>query len=175
MLSIPLAASAEDFEIAADYSRIFGEWDAMQAAAYGVPPDMIMDMFHGDDAEQLLTRFTIESAHLFVARWGGKPAGTVGFEPFGDDAFELQKFYVDPAFRGKRIGRELILAALSKAEAGRREKIFLQTTIYMNHAVELYQAHGFSRCAPFRPLPQVLERTEVFMARPLGKALSTAG
>ncbi|MBB3320502.1 MULTISPECIES: GNAT family N-acetyltransferase [unclassified Rhizobium] len=49
---------------------------------------------------------------MLVANWSGVPAGCIGFNAFDAQAGEVHKFYVDPAFRGRRIGHALMAAAL---------------------------------------------------------------
>lgn len=167
MLSISAASSAEDYAVATALARALGEWDAGEAPAHGIPPDLVMELFHGDDEEDVAAKYSEPDQKILIARWNGLPAGCVAFERFGDEILELHKFFVDPAFRGRGIGRTLIETALAEAAKSGRKKIVLHTTIYMKNAVSVYESLGFQRCPPFRPIPAAIEHTEIFMTRAL--------
>ena len=167
MLSISAASSAEDYAIATRFSRALGGWDAMEAPAHGIPPEVVLELFHSDDEEDVAAKYSDPQQKIFIARWEGEPAGCVAFERFGDDALELHKFFVDARFRGKGVGRALIETALGEARKSGRRRIVLHTTTYMTNAVAVYQSFGFERCPPFRSVPATIEHTEVFMVRPL--------
>lgn len=81
--------------------------------------------------------------------------------------WKFQKFYVDPEFRGKGIGKTLLRTTLSEAGTGRHTRTVLQTTVYMKSAIAVYEALGFVPCAPFREIPDSIRHTEVFMSRSL--------
>src|SRR5689334_22947272 len=49
---------------------------------------------------------------IFFAVSGRKVAGTVAMIPFEEDAFELTKMAVDPEFRGRGIGDDLMMACI---------------------------------------------------------------
>lgn len=167
MLSISAASSAEDYAIATALSRALGQWDAREAPAYGIPPDVVLELFHTDDEEDVAGKYSDPDQKIFIARWDGEPAGCVGFERHGADALELHKFFVDAKFRGKGVGKALIQTALSEATKSGRKTMVLHTTIYMKNAVAVYESFGFQRCPPFREIPASIEHTEVFMTRSL--------
>lgn len=166
MMSVSRAQSAEDFEVAAVLCRALGQWDATQAPLHGVPPELVLDLFH-DDNGALSDTFTMAGAGLFIARWEGVPAGCIAFAPFDDVSVEFHKFYVDPHFRGRRIGRALMQATLAEVSKGPHVTALLHTTIYMKNAISVYEASGFRRCPPYREIPDSIRHTEVFMSRPL--------
>jgi GNAT superfamily N-acetyltransferase len=104
-------------------------------------------------------------ATMFLARWQGVPAGCIAFSPFKAKTAEIHKFYVDPEFRGKGIGGTLMRAILAEIAKGRHNRIVLQTTVYMKSAIAIYESFDFTRCPPFRPIPNSIRHTEVFMSR----------
>ncbi len=55
--------------------------------------------------------YSAPAGRLFCAEVGGQPAGCVGIRPFSEAYCELKRFYVEPTFRGRGIGRALLLAA----------------------------------------------------------------
>ena len=169
MLTINRAWSLRDFEAALDMSRTFGAWDAEQGLAYGLDKETVLALFHDTTIESLTNDFTQPNSALMIARWSGLPAGCLGFEPFDDRTMELKNFFVDPAFRGRNIGRGLLTAVLAAIQATTAKAIVLHTTVYMTNALSLYSAFGFTRCAPFRDLPAEISHTEVFMSREIAR------
>ncbi|TCL69826.1 GNAT family N-acetyltransferase [Rhizobium sp. BK251] len=165
MISISRAEDQEDFEVAERFCRALAEWDAIEVQAYGVAPEVVLGIFHGETTEGLRQKFTADDACMLIARWDGHPAGCIAFSPFDETAVEIHKFYVDPEFRGRKIGQALMRALLAEIEKGKSGKIVLQTTIYMSHAISLYEAFDFRRCEQFRPIPDEIRHTEVFMSR----------
>lgn len=167
MLSISRASTTEDFAIGGELCKAFGAWDAEASRAYDVPAELVAAFFHSDDEDTLARKYSPADAPFLLARWHGTPAGCAALEPFDDVAAEIHKFYVDPAFRGLGIGKALLLAILAEARKGSRSMLLLQTTVYMQSAVSLYEAAGFARCPPFRDIPDAIRHTEVFMSRPV--------
>jgi ribosomal protein S18 acetylase RimI-like enzyme len=78
---------------------------------------------------------------------------------------ELHKFYVAPGLRGRGIGAELMRTAPAAAAQGPRRKAVLHTTSYMKDAIAVYESFGFTHCARFRPTPDRVSHTDVFMCR----------
>jgi ribosomal protein S18 acetylase RimI-like enzyme len=90
---------------------------------------------------------------LLVAGHGGRVAGTVTYHP--DAAAEgfgwpagwagLRALGVDPAARGRGIGRALVEACQARAEAAGAPVLCLHTASFMTAAVRLYETAGFRR------------------------------
>jgi GNAT superfamily N-acetyltransferase len=165
VLAIASASSAEDFEIAARFCRAFGAWDATQAPAHGVSGEEVVALFHTETSNSLATKYNSRDAKVLIARWESSPAGCVAFNPFDDEAMELHKFYVDLQYRGRGIGRELLRTALATVAKGPRRKALLHTAFYMTDAISMYESFGFQACARFRPTPDSVSHTDVFMSR----------
>lgn len=166
MLSVSIAKSPEDFEAASVLCRQLAEWDMAMAQAYGVDPDIVMGLYHGETAASLAGRYLQDGAGLFLATWAGTPAGCLAFSPFDETSDELHKFFVGPAFRRKGIGRALMQAVVADVERRRRRGLLAHTTIYMSDAVALYRAFGLDLCTPFRDVPESVRHTELFLSRP---------
>jgi putative acetyltransferase len=86
-----------------------------------------------------------------VARIDGKAAAFGALVPQAGGWGEVKRMYVDPAARGRGLGR-LILAAL-EAEARRIGLgcLRLETGIKQDPAIALYVSAGFREIAPFSP------------------------
>jgi ribosomal protein S18 acetylase RimI-like enzyme len=80
---------------------------------------------------------------VFFAKVGDDVAGTVAMIPYGDDAFELTKMAVDPAFRGRGLGDKLMTACIDFARERGRRSIILESNTKQVAAIELYRKFGF--------------------------------
>ncbi len=71
----------------------------------------------------------------------------------------LYNLYVDPAFRGQRVGTQLVTDIMDRlSKAGKIERIFLSCTAKNKSAVHFYKAVGFQRCG-IRPRSVKWENT----------------
>ncbi|SFB05213.1 Acetyltransferase (GNAT) family protein [Rhizobium sp. NFR07] len=165
MLSVSIAKSPEDFEAASALCKELAEWDMAMVQAYGVDPDIVMDLYHGETATSLAARYLRDGAGLFLATWAGSPAGCLAFSPFDDLSDELHRFFVAPALRRRGIGRALMQSVMADIGFRRRRRLLAHTTIYMTDAVALYRAFGLELCPPFRDVPESVRHTEVFLSR----------
>jgi putative acetyltransferase len=66
-------------------------------------------------------------------------------------AVELKRMYVRPAFRGRGIARQLIVAIEEEALAAGRPVIRLETGNYLPAAVALYQSSGYHQIPAYGP------------------------
>jgi ribosomal protein S18 acetylase RimI-like enzyme len=167
MISIAAARNAPDFSAVAVLCRALGEWDAREAPNYGVPPELVLELYHSDDEADIVTKYSTADALIYLARWEGQPAGCIAVSPFDDSTLEVEKFYVDAVFRGKGIGRALMAALLDDAERSNGSRILIHTAAYMKNAVSLYRSFGFAECPPFRDVPASVIHSEIFMSRAL--------
>lgn len=76
---------------------------------------------------------------------GGALLGTCGVFPVGGGDWELRKMYLDPAARGRGVGRLLLDEAVAFARAAGGRRLVLDTTEQMKAAIAFYEAHGFVR------------------------------
>jgi putative acetyltransferase len=100
-----------------------------------------------------------------------KPIGCVGIRPLllpnGPKSCEMKRLYVNPAWRGRGLGRALANKALEAARDLGYERILLDTLQEMNIARALYKSLGFEECEKYynNPLPGV-----VYLSKNLAKA-----
>ncbi|MEA3534908.1 GNAT family N-acetyltransferase [Rhizobium sp. CC-YZS058] len=160
------ATTPADFAAAETLLSAFAAWDAAQGAAVGLSPDTVISLFHGDTAESLARKFGAPDTQLILARQNDRPIGCLGITPFDETRMELHSFYVDPSARGLGVGTALIRAVVDFAAATARPTVLVQTTVYMEGAIRLYEAAGFVPCPPFREIPDIVRKTERFFARP---------
>jgi GNAT superfamily N-acetyltransferase len=94
---------------------------------------------------------TADGGVLLVAVEGGRVVGTAtlylddGSEQWraGDAMFRF--LAVDPAARGRGVGRALFEACLARARAAGKARMALHTTEWMTTARAMYERAGFSR------------------------------
>lgn len=100
---------------------------------------------HGYSVERLLA----EGVAFFVIRSDGTPAGCGGIQLVGSAYGELKRMYIPPQFRGSGFGKLLIdhLAAYARDHGVRLLR--LETGIYQQEAIGLYERMGFQRIPPF--------------------------
>lgn len=100
---------------------------------------------HGYGVEKLLR----EGVDFFVVRQDGVVAACCGVQLFGLAYGEIKRMYVRPPFRGLGLGK-LMLRHLA-AYAGQRKVglLRLETGIYQQEAIALYERMGFRPIAPF--------------------------
>jgi putative acetyltransferase len=81
--------------------------------------------------------------YAIVAYLNEQPVGCGAIKPFGEDAMEVKRMFVKPAFRGKSIASEILSALeLWAAELGVQRTV-LETGKKQPEAIALYQKQGY--------------------------------
>lgn len=88
--------------------------------------------------------------HILFARVDEQIVGTVALIRDGEKACELAKMAVKPNFKGLKIGRKLMDAAIDHARKNGNERIWLESNTGLTPAINLYISAGF-RAAPLDP------------------------
>lgn len=86
-------------------------------------------------------------AEYLVAVVDGRAVACAAWQPLEPGVAELQRMFVRPAFRGRGIARQLIVAVEEEALAVDRPVIRLETGAYLPAAIALYRSSGY------RPIP----------------------
>jgi GNAT superfamily N-acetyltransferase len=105
-----------------------------------------------------------EHVVFFVTRYEGQLAGCGGIKMFGTDYGEVKRMFVRPEFRGKGLGKAMLLHLAEHAIHNGAKVLRLETGIYEVEAIGLYEGFGFARRAPFGeyledPLSVYFEKT----------------
>ena len=99
-----------------------------------------MDRHLSDDPGRVLR----EGGHIFSATIDGKVVGVAALFRNRPDEFELARMAVDPAYRGRGIGRALALAALQNARDEGAARVSLGSNTKLTPALALYRSLGFT-------------------------------
>lgn len=95
---------------------------------------------------------------LLLAEVDGRFAGCVALHALpkqGADACEVKRLFVRPEFRGHKVGKQLMDAALDEARHIGYQRMLLDTVSgKMDKAIAMYREYGFREIAPYRENPQ---------------------
>ncbi|MCI5049302.1 MAG: GNAT family N-acetyltransferase [Rickettsiales bacterium] len=86
-------------------------------------------------------------AFVLIAEWDGKPAGfAVNYRTFstflGKHGIYIEDLFVDPAFRGKKIGYELVKAVAKVAVEEGCERVDWQVLTWNQPSIDFYDQLG---------------------------------
>lgn len=103
---------------------------------------------------------------LFFACYQGQVVGCVALKRLDEHTFEFAKLFIHPEARKLGIATKLIERCISRCKENSAKQLWLQTTMRMPQAHQLYYKFGFEdREAP--PQMDVLKRTEKIMVMDL--------
>ncbi|MCC6460435.1 MAG: branched-chain amino acid aminotransferase [Saprospiraceae bacterium] len=118
------------------FFRLNQAW--IEAAGYALEP---VDLAVLSDPD---THILAPGGSILAASEQGQVIGVVALRPAGERCFELTKMAVDIPWRGRGIGRQLMLAALQEArQLGARRVVLYSNTGTSGPAVQLYRKLGF--------------------------------
>ncbi len=80
---------------------------------------------------------------FLLATSGGRLAGCVALRPLGGDSGEMRRLFVRHQFRGKGVGKRLVLAVVEAARDAGYRAIRLTLAPWMEEAGAIYRALGF--------------------------------
>ncbi|HEY1065035.1 MAG TPA: GNAT family N-acetyltransferase, partial [Pirellulales bacterium] len=100
---------------------------------------------------------------IFIVTADGTPIGGAAFIPLQGDHYELAKMAVAPEYRGRGIGRKLLLHIIAFARSLGARTVRLGSNRKLTNAIHLYESVGFRHLPPERITPSRYTRTNVFM------------
>ncbi|GIF26464.1 GNAT superfamily N-acetyltransferase [Actinoplanes tereljensis] len=92
-----------------------------------------------------------DDAAYMVAVVEYRAVACAGWQAMEPGVVELQRMYVRPAFRGRGIARQMIVAVEEEALAADRPVIRLETGTYLPAAIALYQSAGYHQIPAYGP------------------------
>jgi putative acetyltransferase len=102
---------------------------------------------------------------FFVARCDEVSAGCGALRRVDEATAEIKRMYVQPGFRGRGIGRAILLALEAQARTNGATLLVLETGVDQPAALALYERHQFVRRAPYGEYRE--EPTSVFFEKRL--------
>lgn len=136
--------------------------------------------FYDLNAEWITTHFKLEPSDLellndphrlvlapggqiYLAHAGGRIVGCVALMAYEPGTYKIAKMAVTPEFRGRGIGRQLLVHAIGEARLMGARTLFLASSSTLIPAIRLYETVGFQHLTieewPFMRF----ERANVFM------------
>lgn len=102
------------------------------------------------DADRLPGPYVPPRGGLWLAHANGVGIGCVALRPLDDEIAEVKRMFVDPAWRGRGVGRALMETLIAGARARRYATLRLGTLHDMTTAIALYETLGFSPIGRYR-------------------------
>jgi GNAT superfamily N-acetyltransferase len=96
-----------------------------------------------DHSMSEINLFSPPSGRLLLAREEVVAAGVAFMKTIREDTCEIKRMYVRPAYRGKKIGRNLLNQLIQDAKEIGCSKILLDSAQFMREAHSLYRSVGF--------------------------------
>lgn len=113
---------------------------------YGMAFD-VAAMVRSDLADR--RKFHPPHGRFYLAQYGEEVAGVGCLKKLTDEAAEIQRMYVLPAFRGKGIGRAMAMRLIEEARAIGYRQLKLESLEFLNAAHALYRSLGFREIDPY--------------------------
>ena len=106
-----------------------------------------MDELFPDETNNYLKIYSLsdKAVHFAAQDINGKYVGCGAFVLFSDYA-EIKSMFVDPNYRGKRIGDALLVHMLGTMADNSVPVVRLETGTLLKSALNLYRKHGFQYC-----------------------------
>ena len=89
--------------------------------------------------------------HAWIAALDGEPVGSVFCVDAGDGVAKLRLLIVEPAARGRRVGKQLVAECIRFARAAGYRELTLWTQSQLEAARSIYAQAGFERVETERP------------------------
>jgi len=106
--------------------------------------------------------YLLKGGFIFFAMQDEQCLGTVALKRLDENSFEFAKLFVDPKARGLGVATKLIEGCIHRCKDNGAKELWLQTTMSMPQAHQLYYKLGFTdKAAPMQM--DVLNRTEKIM------------
>jgi putative acetyltransferase len=134
--------------------RLIEALDAYQASLYPAESNHFLS----------LDELCAADVRFFVARAAGEPVGCIALK-ISAGAGEIKRLYVDPAGRGRGLGRLLVAALEQQARNEGLRVLRLETGVSQPEALGLYRAAGYRQREAFPPYQP--DPLSVFMEKEL--------
>lgn len=156
------------------FAQVLKEPDLQDVRALFIEHAEALGIRHNDMDRELAAlpgEYAPPRGGLVLARWGGQPAGCVGFRQLKGTIAELKRLHVRAAYRGKGIGRALAEEVLMRARLAGYSRLRVDSLPSITVAREMYRALGLSQVPSYRFNPG---HQTVFVEVELGGASPTS-
>ncbi len=89
------------------------------------------------------------SGCFLIARLAGRPVGCGAVRKLDEATAEIKRMWIDPAVRGRGVGRGLLGGLESAAERLGCRLVRLDTSSHLPEALNLYRSSGYEEIAPY--------------------------
>lgn len=93
--------------------------------------------------------------HVVVVFDGELAVGCGAVKHFSDEAMEVKRMFVRPAYRGKGIGKSVLAGLEAWALELGYKSCVLETSIHLKAAVALYRGYGYAEIPRYPPYTDV--------------------
>ena len=137
--------------------------DNLKAAGLDIPGTAYFD----EGLDRLSGCYESPGRAYYVLMDGGRVIGGVGFAEFDGDpgCCEMQKLYLDDAYKGRGIGHRMVGFIEQKAREAGYRRIYLETHTNLKAAIRLYEKSGYR--AVERPASVIHSTMDRFYLREL--------
>jgi GNAT superfamily N-acetyltransferase len=104
---------------------------------------------------------------MLLARLGDLPVGCIMYHEMCPGIAEVKRLFVSTEARGKGVASHLVEALIESSRSDGYQELRLDTTIFLDAAVQLYRKHGFVDSSHSIDLPVEALEVVVFMRRTL--------
>ena len=112
---------------------------------YGLKPDSNTT---DKDLDSIEESYFSTNGYFGLVELDGEIVATFGLHKVNATTCELRKMYCLPSQRGKGLGKNIMVFALSKAKKLGYKRIILETASILKEAIALYERFGFKEYDP---------------------------
>ena len=115
-----------------------------------------------DELTNLADKYSPPDGKLLVVSENGIVSGMVAYHRHSDERCEMKHLYVDPKYRGKRIGEILVEEIIKCARDDGYHEMILDTIQPLKSAIGFHRKFGFKECEPYynNPMDDVIHIKE---------------
>lgn len=124
-----------------DIGYVIHRHGVLYAEEYGFNDQF--DVYVAKGLSEFIEGFNPKKEHLWLAETNGKIVGSVAIVYRDDDTAQLRWLIVEPAERGKNIGKRLVQEAVRFAKQQGYKRVLLWTIDFLTAARQLYYGENF--------------------------------
>ena len=147
MIHITQAKTPIDLEQANRINREYLEWCVEESRSHlGETLDLEALYSHSQTDQGA---FLADSGRLLLAKEDEVAVGIACLKKIRDDTCEIKRMYVQPAYRGRKIGEQLLNRLIDEARMIGYSRVLLDSDPYMTRAHGIYRSMGFVETDPY--------------------------